>query len=102
MPLPLRRCGSGFVNLCSDGRRSPSHSCPDNAPTPPWTMSARFWADTGGRCCRRGRSRRRFSCPSSAGTAPAVLFTKRTDRLNHHRGEISFSGGVRHRKTPIS
>lgn len=25
-----------------------------------------------------------------------VLFTKRTEQLNHHRGEISFPGGVRH------
>jgi len=25
-----------------------------------------------------------------------VLFTKRTEHLNHHRGEISFPGGVRH------
>ena len=25
-----------------------------------------------------------------------VLFTKRTERLNHHRGEISFPGGVFH------
>jgi 8-oxo-dGTP pyrophosphatase MutT (NUDIX family) len=25
-----------------------------------------------------------------------ILFTKRTERLNHHRGEISFPGGVRH------
>lgn len=25
-----------------------------------------------------------------------VLFTKRTDQLNHHSGEISFPGGVRH------
>jgi 8-oxo-dGTP pyrophosphatase MutT (NUDIX family) len=25
-----------------------------------------------------------------------ILFTKRTENLNHHRGEISFPGGVRH------
>ena len=25
-----------------------------------------------------------------------ILFTKRTEHLNHHRGEISFPGGVRH------
>lgn len=25
-----------------------------------------------------------------------ILFTKRADHLNHHRGEISFPGGVRH------
>lgn len=25
-----------------------------------------------------------------------ILFTKRTEQLNHHRGEISFPGGVRH------
>jgi 8-oxo-dGTP pyrophosphatase MutT (NUDIX family) len=25
-----------------------------------------------------------------------ILFTKRTDHLQHHRGEISFPGGVRH------
>ena len=29
-----------------------------------------------------------------------ILFTKRTDRLNHHRGEISFPGGVRHQEDP--
>jgi len=29
-----------------------------------------------------------------------VLLTKRTDRLNHHRGEISFPGGVRHPEDP--
>ena len=29
-----------------------------------------------------------------------VLFTKRTDCLNHHRGEISFPGGVRHPEDP--
>jgi 8-oxo-dGTP pyrophosphatase MutT (NUDIX family) len=29
-----------------------------------------------------------------------VLFTKRTDRLNHHSGEISFPGGVRHPEDP--
>jgi 8-oxo-dGTP pyrophosphatase MutT (NUDIX family) len=25
-----------------------------------------------------------------------ILFTKRTENMNHHRGEISFPGGVRH------
>ena len=29
-----------------------------------------------------------------------VLFTKRTDHLNHHRGEICFPGGVRHDEYP--
>ena len=29
-----------------------------------------------------------------------ILFTKRTDRLNHHRGEICFPGGVRHGEDP--
>lgn len=28
------------------------------------------------------------------GGEPHVLFTKRTEHLNHHRGEISFPGGV--------
>lgn len=29
-----------------------------------------------------------------------LLFTKRTDRLNHHSGEICFPGGVRHGEDP--
>lgn len=28
------------------------------------------------------------------GGEPHILFTKRTEQLNHHRGEISFPGGV--------
>jgi 8-oxo-dGTP pyrophosphatase MutT (NUDIX family) len=31
---------------------------------------------------------------------PTILFTRRTDHLEHHRGEISFPGGARHAEDP--
>ena len=34
------------------------------------------------------------------GGACHILFTKRTEHLHHHRGEISFPGGVRHPGDP--
>jgi len=38
------------------------------------------------------------------GGAPHLLFTKRTEHLHHHRGEISFPGGVCHAEdgSPLS
>lgn len=31
---------------------------------------------------------------------PALLFTRRTDDLRHHRGEVSFPGGAQHAEDP--
>lgn len=31
---------------------------------------------------------------------PALLFTRRTDEVRHHKGEISFPGGARHPEDP--
>jgi 8-oxo-dGTP pyrophosphatase MutT (NUDIX family) len=38
--------------------------------------------------------------PLIEGPAPHLLFTRRTDQVRHHKGEISFPGGVRHREDP--
>lgn len=38
--------------------------------------------------------------PVLEGEEPRLLFTRRTDRVRHHKGEISFPGGVRHADDP--
>ncbi|HJV05475.1 MAG TPA: CoA pyrophosphatase [Actinomycetota bacterium] len=38
--------------------------------------------------------------PVVAGPRPHLVLTRRTDRVRHHKGEISFPGGVRHADDP--
>jgi 8-oxo-dGTP pyrophosphatase MutT (NUDIX family) len=38
--------------------------------------------------------------PVIEGSEPQLLFTRRTDLVRHHKGEISFPGGVRHGGDP--
>jgi 8-oxo-dGTP pyrophosphatase MutT (NUDIX family) len=38
--------------------------------------------------------------PLIEGPEPHLLFTRRTDQVSHHKGEISFPGGVRHSEDP--
>src|SRR5213592_2298449 len=38
--------------------------------------------------------------PLVGGPEPSIVFTKRTDHLSRHPGEISFPGGMRHDEDP--
>jgi 8-oxo-dGTP pyrophosphatase MutT (NUDIX family) len=38
--------------------------------------------------------------PVIGGSEPTVLLTRRTDLVRHHKGEVSFPGGVRHAEDP--
>src|SRR5438876_4080175 len=38
--------------------------------------------------------------PLVGGPEPSVVFTKRTEHLSRHPGEISFPGGMRHEEDP--
>src|SRR2546423_784250 len=47
-----------------------------------------------------GRQPAAVLVPVVEGPEPSIVFTKRTEHLSRHPGEISFPGGMRHAEDP--